>query len=333
MATVETRLKTFDIRRPDGQTHTNQLYANGRHQCLLSLDIVKQVRDADGFWVDEPLTTAEILSAEVTRFGSPGEPLGRGWSCDREKNKYDLGLWRYGLESQQGDDDSAATSLETSTEFRTPIARYMRFDPGGAITSERLMGRITVGGKVYTTNGTYQDVSFYTSVYIQPVRPYHLSVAQLSAYTDAHAFEQTVEGNKIDIDVYYYVPPLGLRFVENRGLDAPLPVRQEGYHFESCFTWHKGSGIRKKGGVVVRHDVAGMPLRLSSVQLYGGYDPEIPFNKYNTIMRAIRFDGWIDNPNGERDGKWRLWDNYGCEHVFRIEQADSFNFLELKDTF
>lgn len=332
MSAGEARLKRFDIELQNGQTQTSALYANGRHQCRVHLVVVKEVEDASGNWISTPLTLAEKEGATVTGYGGLVEPLPNGWHCDSNKNKFDAGLRPIGNEGGQ-DGQKLAVSIDFPEDLLVEIIpRFMRFSSGVPIDIQRFMGRITVGGKFYTTNGDFGSVSFNTYVDIQPTPPYRLRVHDLSYYEDLNAYSGTIGTNKIDIDVYYWTPPSGVSFVENRGLDRPVQVNSEGAYFQTSYIWDTGGrGYRKKGGIIWGKDTLGLVLRVDDVQRPAGNNPYIEFNRRPTIMRAIRYSGWIDSPNSEQKSPWRLWDNFGCEHVFYVDWADNRNIIVLKD--
>ena len=330
MSAGDVQLKLFEIELPGRQTLTNALYANGRHQCRVNLLIVKEVEDENGNWRSTPLTPTEVESATITGYGVPAQPLPSGWYCDRQKNKYDAGLRRSGVEGEEGREPPGTIIPVPGITPIEQIARYMRVNSDIPIEIQRFMGYIVVGGKVYTTNGTFGTVSFNSYVHIEPTRPYRLNAADLTGYQDTDAYTGQIGNNKIDVDVYYWTPPAGLNFVENRGLDRPVQVNNEGLYFQTSFIWDSGSGIRRKGGIIWKKDTLGLQLRIDDVQRPAGHNPYIEFNRRPTIMRAIRYIGWVDTPNSELKSAWRLWDNYGCEHVFYVDWASDRNLLELK---
>ncbi|WP_226475719.1 hypothetical protein [Pseudomonas sp. MWU16-30323] len=317
MAAGDVHVKTIEIALPSGQLHTNALYKNGRHQCRVNLLVVKEVEQQDGTWKDVPLSKEETYSATVTAFGGPSLPLPSGWSCDHDKNKYDTGLRTFGSEPSA---EIIPAPVVAPIEL---IPRYLRCSPGTPSDTQRFMGSIVVGGKVYTTNSNNR-----TYVEITPVTPYVLKASDLTLYMDADAY--AFGGSKgVDVDVYYYTPPSGITFLDNLGLLNPVPVNNEGQAFETSYVWHVGNhGIRMKGGVIRASSGAG--LRMDMVQRGVTGSPSIRFSMRPTIMRAIRFRGWIDTRDGDNNSPWRLWDNFGCEHVFYIGWLDDRNVLQLR---
>ncbi|AZE87730.1 hypothetical protein [Pseudomonas orientalis] len=331
MAAGATQLKRFEITLPSGGLMTRELYNNGRHQCRVSLLVIKQVQNENGNWIDTPLSHAEIQSATVTGFGVPAQPLPMGWICDVEKNKFDAGVWSEGTADEGGSEDYGSADSELKNTSVELLPRYIRAEKTVRDDPIRFMGRITVDGKVYTTNGVYGGITFNTYVDIFPRVAYRILIRDLIQYEDLNAFSGEVDKNKIDIDVYYWVPPRGLRFIENKGLDNPVNVTLEGIYFQTSFIYNYSGGNRNKGGVIWKKDTLGLQLRIDDVQRPSGTNPFIEFNRYPTIMRAIRYKGWIDSPNNERMSPWRLLDNFGCEHVYVIDYGDNRNLLRLRD--
>ncbi|AZE98496.1 hypothetical protein C4J95_1018 [Pseudomonas orientalis] len=331
MAAGATQLKFFEIKLPSGGLVTRELYNNGRHQCRVSLLVTKQVQNEQGNWIDTPLNRAETESATVTGFGVPAQPLPAGWACDVEKNEFDAGLWSRAAEGERDSDGCGSAETEPEDTSVELIPRYMRAEATVRDDPVRFMGRITVGGKVYTTYGTYGVITFNTYVDIFPTRAYRLFVRDLTEFVDINAFHGTVANNLLDIDVYYWMPPSGLQFKKNLGLDDPIYVTLEGAYFQTSFIYNYSGGNRKKGGIIWKKDTLGLQLRIDDVQLPSGHNPFVEFNRYPTIMRALRYQGWIDSRNNERMSPWRLLDNFGCEHVFVIDYGDNRNLLRLRD--
>ncbi|AZF19846.1 hypothetical protein [Pseudomonas sp. R3-52-08] len=326
----ETNIRNFKIIFPDGLPTSNALYANGRHQCKVLIEATKEEYLPDGTWRAVPLTRAECNSATVTLYSvNDGQALPSGWSCDTSKNIYDSGLWTRG--SEKNDPEKLA-----GMDYAGPgplveiIDRYMRVDPSRPIEPMRFMARIVVDGKVYTTyhssGGEY--------VTITPTRPYTVKAAELISFPDLDAYNDEIA----DCDIYYWLLPSTLRFLVNKGLDRPLSMDNEGDYFTTCWsTYHSAVKRYLKAGVLVTKDSPELRIRMKDVHrhIYGGGDgtnPYIPFNKHNTMMRAVRLQ--VKNTTfttGDTHTPWRLWDNHGCEHVYRLEMHENGTRILLKD--
>ncbi len=191
------------------------------------------------------------------------------------------------------------------------------------------MARITVAGKIYTTNFSDDDSSFNSYVEISPQAPYRLRVGDLSVYRDRFSYED----NQIplSIHIYYWHPPAGLVMLESLGLTAPLNVENEGTAFHTSFYGFAGYF---RGGVPIGKNTPEASLQMSEVQrnLYFDKNPSIEFALLPTVMRAVLIE-WPDLYKfGDSQGYWRLIDNYGCLHSFRIVRGDnSTSPLKLTD--
>ncbi|AZE76827.1 hypothetical protein [Pseudomonas synxantha] len=321
----------FKITLPGGKVSTNELYSNGRHQCQVEVEVELMQLQLVGNPVRVPLNSKERDSLTITVFSTNAdEPLPRGWSCDKEKNIFDIGIRRSATEV---DDAVHVAEAEMVSRRRLDavdvVERYMRVDPNASSKSVRFMAIIEVDGVRYTTNYVGDEFTFLSYVDIDFIRPYKLLERELVLHYDAEALWDGV----FDIDVYYWTPPSGLRFLFNRGLDSPVSLSWEGKISESFYAISAGT-YTNKGGVVCGKDVANPTLLLSDI--YTGH-PEgdskvIRFNERSTIMRLVRFRQ-IGNKDVRLDNRsrWRLWDNYGCEQVYIVEQADGGLHIVLED--
>lgn len=325
----DTRLITFEIRLPSGQQISRELYANGRHQCKVEVLVSVEHKQAGGGYLPGELTAAERDSVTVTRYSANiYEPLPPGWSCDKQKNIYDTGLWPATLEDE-GIEESVLTDERSSIGRIELVDRYMRLESNFPIQEVRFMASININGVTYTTNYSVGDQQFNSYVYIRAERAYAgLHVAQLVQYVDYSAYTD----DKCDVDVYYWTPPSGLRFLVNRGLDTHLFPPAEGLNFRTSYNKRNAQQSFYKAGVVVNKDVVNPSVLLADIFTAppGAYQKTVRFDQRPTIMRAVRCRG---NYNVTLDAdsrtKWRLWDNFGCEHVYGFEQADGGNIIRL----
>lgn len=324
------KIVRFLIMLTGGGIVTDDLYANGRHQCKVIVEIEVEQVMPDGSSVPARLSDAERNSVTVTRYSSNvHEPLPPGWSCDQQKNIYDTGRWTTGIDELVPDQYINAMAGRSQRQ-REVVERYMRVEPNVAIEEQRFMASVTINGVTYTTNSRAGDVSFDTYVTIHPVRPYQLRAQDLTEYVDVHAYNDEY----YDMDVYYWTPPGGLHFIVNKGFDTPLSIRREGNNFQTTFFNRRGAGFYRKGGVVVNKDVASPVVSLDDIFLAGSSNREkiVRFNQRPTIMRAVRAHvTMFSDGSADSNSKWRLWDNYGCEHVFGLEQQDDADRIKLVD--
>ncbi|MDY4298828.1 hypothetical protein SO486_02330 [Pseudomonas salmasensis] len=322
------KLIHFKIVLPDGGTVTDALYANGRHQCKVVVEIVVERVMPDGTSVPVRLSDAERGSVTITSYSrNVNEPLPPSWSCDQEKNIYDTGRWATGVDKAESGQCTQADARSSQRQIEM-VERYLRVNPNVPIEERRFMASIKINGMTYTTNYADADYEFNSFVAIRASRPYQLKVQDLTVYPDHHAFSDS----RCDIDVYYWTPPAGLRFLVNKGFDTPLSPANEGRNF--CTSYNKRNAQQSfyKGGVVMNKDVVSPLVLIADIFTLHpeGHQRVVRFNQRPTIMRAVRFTGYYNSTmDSDSHSKWRLWDNYGCEHVFGLQQAGGGNLIEL----
>ncbi|AZE59450.1 MULTISPECIES: hypothetical protein [Pseudomonas] len=303
------RVSLFEIKLAAGNSSTQALYSSGHNQCKVFIEVIVLERQDDGFWQRVNLSFDESRSATVTFFSNdPNQSLSKGWFCDVLKNRYNTGI----STSPQNSSEHAPDA----TRFDT-IERYMRVSPG-TIETQRFMARITVGGKVYTTNSVDGSLIFNSCIAIRPTRPYALRQYDLLEHIDTNAYR---DGNSVRVSVHYYTAPSSTQIIETVGLSRPVPISSEGVHFKTAGVFRIPGGNGVKIGIVVNHDLAGSVLYMNSVQrgVYSGSNPSIKINERQTIMRAFSFywAGWY--PSEALPPNYVTFrDSNGCDHRFRL---------------
>ncbi|AZE82402.1 hypothetical protein C4J98_0973 [Pseudomonas orientalis] len=323
---VDTKLSTFNILFPGRQTSSSELYANDRHQCKVIVEVVVEEKSADGVWVERSLTPQERESATITAYSADKQAvLPRGYSVDKDKNIYDSGLRRLDTESP-----AAGGYDYRSTDPRTEVIdRYLRFAPGVPIEPSSFMARIIVGGQTFTTYGRIGN----PSITMTPTRPYVLRVRDLNAFR----VDALNPGGHYDadLDVYYWVPKDGTKFLVNRGLDAPLPIPNEGRRVQSYYAHNGGSGIdRSRKVAVLLGDRVNDLVRMGDIQDDDIVNRNTLVNvaSHDTIMRAVRLSRkFLPLGAGKRRPLWRLWCMFGCEHAFYVDESDYGNVIHITD--
>jgi hypothetical protein len=325
MNTQRTRLAEFAIETDLGTTRTNELYANGRHDCKLFIRVAKQVEDAAGRWSIVALTDAEKASATIVEYSTnPFSGLPAGWSCKHKAGQYDAGLWQQGRKHDQPVQSTVPTRASVAPVEL--LERYLSFAPNHPIQAKRFMASIRIDGKVYTTNYTDEDSQFQSHVEVTPTRPHAVRVAQLQRFVHKQAYV----GDRDDIYAYvfYWQAPRGLLIVQSLGITEPLQVPDEGTHFQTSL-----NVFEFKGGVAVGKDEPGATLFLSQVKrnVYPDKDPEIEFNLQPTAMRVVVLKHKASSNYQISTGTWGLIDNFGCEHHFKFRFGNHDYPVELTD--
>ncbi|MGQ7861297.1 hypothetical protein ACUN0G_18700 [Pseudomonas sp. 32A] len=331
------RLKTFDIEFPSpggGNVVSSEVYLGGKQQCQVDIIVQKEKKNADGIWELEAFDEKELESATVVEYSTnPAATMPDGWYCDTKRNEFNMGRWSGLLEAP-------STNAVHSNPIIQPIPgigplenvkRYLRCDQTSA-GSQKFMARITVGNKTYTTNMLRDNINYQSSVTVRSQEPYTLSPERLDHWADTNAFSVS----NVDVDIYYWTPPLGLRFVENIPPTCPVILDDpsvQGDHFDIYYTWDIGRGIRQIGGVIRGNTVGNITMN-SLLKKSSGGNELIPANKRNTIMRAARVKAWLNNPNTDQQGAsiWTMVDSYGCSHHYYLTETDNYNVMVLRAT-
>ncbi|MDD0979969.1 hypothetical protein [Pseudomonas shahriarae] len=327
----------FQITLDSGQNSTSELYANGVHQCKLVIEVRVEREGADNKWEPVALTPEEKESATITLYSkNENQQLPVGWSCDKEKNVYDLGVWQRGLNAMEIEQEinGESTNLRASP-FTETIERYLRFSSSPPIESHRFMATIVIGGKKYTTNFVDAEVNFDSYVLVTPVRPHVLRVADLTRYWDEGSYWNS--RTQTDVDVYRWVPPKGLRFLINKGLDRPLYFAYEGDRMQSAWcNRRRNNNIWSKGGVLMINNSPGEKVRLKDLhkvmpELSQGQNPEVRFDYSISPMCAARIAISVFLGDSDSQSPWRVVDNFGCEHAFILASGPDGHELLLRD--
>lgn len=332
----EFRLDVFEVELPrpgGGNVVESGVYVGGRQQCQVNIIVKKEKRNEEGKWVAVTLEDHERKSATLVEYSTDKKAtLPKGWSCDTERNGFVMGPWVGRLEGAGSKTDYTNPIIQPIPGMGPleDIKRYMRFDKGNAL-NQKFMAKIVIEGVTYITNMVREDDDeiFQSSVTLTPREPYLLPAERLEQWTDTAALTQ----DKLDVDIYYWSPPLGLRFVENivpENAVELLDPTVQGDRFAIYYTHDVGSGIRQIGGVISGNTVNNITMN-DLLKKTVGRNKEIIANKRNTIMRAARVKAWLDNPDVDRQGSsiWTLVDNYGCEHHYFLSWADDRNVLQL----
>ncbi|MER2471665.1 hypothetical protein [Photorhabdus laumondii] len=87
---MEKKITTFTIEKTD-----DSFYANGRHQCMVKISVLKQ-EYRNGDWVKLALSDAEKRSIQVAALSDSliydQLKMPSSWTTTETRNRYDLGL-------------------------------------------------------------------------------------------------------------------------------------------------------------------------------------------------------------------------------------------------
>lgn len=316
----DVRLTHFRITCADGTAVTNELYANGRHQCKLIVEVLKEGRSKSGVWSRVALTAQERASVKIVA-SNFDQVLPVGWACDNRKNSYDLGLRKLDALLEVVPEQQTPAAIDSNIEH---VKRFMRFERVDTIEPVNFVAEISLGGQAYTTNISTSDRIFDSSVCIQPMLAPRLEVADLQWGLDGEAYE----AGGAHVKVYYWTPPAGFSFFENKGLDKPLELVHEGDSSQTSYVVKLSNGLWGRSCTLINKDSINAPVYMNDI--YKGFNlpepnPKVRFNKYRTIMRALDVRGGMPSlVNKDSGSVWRLLDNFGSEHGFKITSGAGY---------
>ena len=333
----DTKLNYFQITVGNNQSTTNALYANGNQQCKVTIEIRKVVWDDDkGDWVKAPLSNKELESLTIRPWSDQlRPPQAPNWDCDTVPNDFTQGLRTAGRASltvgPSQVETSAVDAVDAPRSNEAPQIEF-RYMKTTRAQPQQFMACITLDdGKQYTT---YQGGSstFNSRIEIQPQNPYVIRVSDLRA-TRSDAYTKEYEkGNWIDIDVYYWDLPGGLRIYRESfsGQGSQRSKVVHAYVINLPKRLNLGAAIKTGVTSLTLGDIAGhastgvsdsTPVPLSGDGV--------------TVLRALR--EFIDyrslNPAHNDQLRWTITDNYGCQSTFilRANPGDQGNTLELSN--
>lgn len=310
------RLALFKVALPNGASTTDALYANGRHQCEVLIQVVKEVVTATGEWERTALTDEEFASITLCAYSTQTDQLlPKDWHCDQQKNIYSAGLYQ-----PEGEPQASFSYLDPQVDT---VVRYLRVEEGGAQEAVAFMAVIDLEGATYTTALVSGQSSDGATVTVKPVASYGLPIDSLVAHVDTKAYEYGLTM----LAVYYWVLPTGLGIVENKGIDGPVALPNEGDNFQTLEVRNYGAGsLSVKIGVVVNKDLPEALLRMDDVHKnlpISFPNPFVKFHERPTVMRAVRLISTVFPESRLGNGLWRLIDNFGREHTYFLSLASN----------
>lgn len=329
-------MATLDVFKISTINNNNNLYANSNQQCSVLVEILKVDWNGNAN-VKSLLTASEKETLVIRPYSAELCPdQAPGWDCEFVKNVYEEGPWRRSLSAQQEaapPDPAAETALAAaaaSPDNMVPerIDRYMKTDRA---QSQRFMACITVDGKQYSTNYSQGLTNFNSYVDLLGIAPYTLRVNDLvSPYRDDAYSNKQDKNNHIDVDVYYWYLPGGLKVIgENfRDWGHGTPLMDWAYGFKKDGWVRMGLALRTATQRVTLYDID------SRVQSKFKNDV-VPFltgdNSYR--MRAMRYanEGSPNPSNYNNRLHWTITDNYGCRSAFYLKEENNGNTLKLED--
>lgn len=310
---MASRLDRFHVSISGGANTISGLYANGRQQCKVRIEVLKVGSD---FKV-QPLSAAEIASLTLLPVGvelfPPQKP---GWFCDDAPNPYD-----------EANDSLAVARLSPeappANEAPQTFYRYLRCDLRKATTGD-FMACITLDdGQKISTHFSSSEMSFNSSVTIKTRSPYVLQPRELELQRTIGFSKEFGKKRVITVEQFnWYLPP-NLRVESLSFVGFPTVV---GVNPDVHWSYVANHGDLFASGMVNKDTRS---LCLGDLMSGGPfYIPDWAERSYNiglidagqVAIRTLRYfcQGSGATPDRWQAGECTLIDNFGCESRFAL---------------
>ena len=301
---------------------TNALYANGNHQCRVTIDILK----VDGAYNKAPLTPSEVLSLTVLPYSDQlFPPQAQGWSCHDTKNQYTPNLWSRSYAAQPPE---SPYNVDMSPRSDVP-ERFERYMQTGSLQSQRFMACVTLdNGNKYSTHYNGADGTFESYVDIVPQGRYTLRVSDLSLTREDAYTNNNEKYYHIDVDTYYWSLPGGLWILGESFSNAGWWNEK----LEWAFCLDRDGWVRM--GTAIKLGITNVCLGDIDGAIKSEYwNDQVPLVATNFALRAARYanEGSSNAGDYDRSLYWTITDNYGWSSRFVLRAKDNGNTLTLED--
>ncbi|PQQ26408.1 hypothetical protein [Photorhabdus hindustanensis] len=329
------KITTFTIEKTD-----NRFYANGRHQSMVKISVLKQEYKNNN-WVKVALSDAEKRSIQVAALSDSLSydqlRMPSGWKTTDVRDKYDFGLlnstynavFDEPITSYAGDCGTSENHQQSLDVKSVPeiIYRYVSSSKTGI---EQLMAKMTfedtVGKRTLTTNMSVGDDVFDSKISLEAIAPYEINANQLHEEIDI-LFDEEENPTKSDthhqtINLYKWTLPYRLRVFD--GNDRTVNRVYELGKDSSDNRFLTRGRVFKRGSsrVNARDNMQG-----GCIMNYD-YTVTVPDTQLAAEVLHVTGCSWTsDYFNGHHD--ITIIDNYGCQHKFRISPNDEGRELRI----
>ncbi|WP_448511383.1 hypothetical protein [Photorhabdus laumondii] len=325
---MEKKITTFTIEKTD-----DNFYANGRHQCMVKISVLKQ-EYKNGDWVKLALSDAEKRSIQVAALSDSliydQLKMPSGWTTTDARNKYDLGLLNGVYSADIFTEEpviNRAGDCCTNENYQNSVKSVPEiiycYVSSNRTSTEYLMAKMTFedtnGKRTLTTNMSVGDEVFDSKILLKAIAPYAINANQLHESTNI-LFDKTEEPTKSDthhqtINLYRWTLPYHLRILE--GNDRTVNNIYVLGKSSSDDRFLTRARVFKRGTSYVnaRNDMSG-----GCVMDYS-YDVTVPDTQLAAEVLHVTGCSWT---TGYVDGDYdvTIIDNYGCQHKFRISSVN-----------
>lgn len=312
---MASRLDFFEISFSGGGRSLSGLYANGRQQCKVKIEIRKL---GDNFQY-EPLSEAEIRSLTLRPFSdNPYPPEAPGWACDDQPNDYN-----------QASDGLSAGRLAPSGQERNDAPqvfyRYLRCDTGKAVSLD-FMACITLdSGQQVSTNFSNSEMSFKSLVAIKTRPPYRLLPGDLRLEQTTGFRQEFGKNRLITVDQFNWYLPASLQVVslKLKGFHTILGITPVNYAYVAMHgEAYAGAIIPKDTGKVTLSNLNVSNILSTPDWADGSYSIGL-IDAGHVAIRTIRYvcQGGPEQRNASPAGECSLIDSQGCESRFALVEG------------
>ncbi|MCT8341747.1 MULTISPECIES: hypothetical protein [Photorhabdus] len=325
---MEKKITTFTIEKTD-----DNFYANGRHQCMVKISVLKQ-EYKNGDWVKLALSDAEKRSIQVAALSDSliydQLKMPSGWTTTDARNKYDLGLLNGVYSADIFTEEPVinhAGDCCTNENYQNSVKSVPEiiycYVSSNRTSTEYLMAKMTFedtnGKRTLTTNMSVGDEVFDSKILLKAIAPYAINANQLHESTNI-LFDKTEEPTKSDthhqtINLYRWTLPYHLRILEGNDRTVNNIYVLGKNSSDDRFLTRARVFKRGTSYVNARNDMSG-----GCVMDYS-YDVTVPDTQLAAEVLHVTGCSWT---TGYFDGDYdvTIIDNYGCQHKFRISSVN-----------
>ncbi|MCW7548204.1 hypothetical protein OO184_09710 [Photorhabdus sp. APURE] len=325
---MEKRITTFTIEKTD-----DNFYANGRHQCMVKISVLKQ-EYRNGDWVKLALSEAEKRSIQVAALSDSliydQLKMPSSWTTTDAKDKYNFGLLNgvYSADifieepvtNHAGD---CCTNENYQNSVKSVPEIIYRYVSSNRTSTEYLMAKMTFedtdGKRTLTTNMSVGDEVFDSKILLKAIAPYAINADKLHENTNI-LFDETEEPTKSDthhqtINLYTWTLPHNLRILEGNDRTVNNVYNLGKNPEDDRFLTRARVFKRGTSYVNARDDMGG------GCVMGHAYTVTIPDTQLAAEVIHVTGCSWT---TGYRDGYHDITiiDNYGCQHKFRISSVN-----------
>ncbi|TDB54654.1 hypothetical protein [Photorhabdus khanii] len=325
------KITTFTIERTD-----NRFYANGRHQSMVKISVLKQEYNGNN-WVKIALSDAEKRSIQVAALSDSLSydqlKMPSGWTTTDTRGRYVFGLLNgaYNASFDEPATDHAGDCCtnenhqqnEQSANVKSVPEIIYRYVSSGKTGIEQLMAKMTfedtTGKRTLTTNMSVGDDVFDSKISLEAIAPYAINANQLhesiNKLSDKEENPTKSDTHHQTINLYTWTLPYNLRIFEGNDWTANSIYALGKDSSDERFLTRGRVFKRGTSSVNARDNVNG------GCVIDHSYSVTIPDTQLAAEVLHVTGCSWTSSHH-DQGYEVSIIDNYGCQHKFKIS---SFN--------